>query len=142
MTPNRYTELFFLDEAASFAAGHRPCAECRNADYKRYQRLWRETFDTVVGANAMDLQLHADRLEGKYQKTYRADIASLPDGTYVKLDGKAWLLHGGRLHQWSDSRYESSRTRPKSGEIEVLTPRSTVEIFSAGYHPEVHPSAQ
>ena len=29
MTPGRYTELFFLDEAVAFAAGHRPCAECR-----------------------------------------------------------------------------------------------------------------
>jgi hypothetical protein len=25
MTPNRWTELFFLDEATAFAAGHRPC---------------------------------------------------------------------------------------------------------------------
>ena len=30
MQPRRYTELFFLDEATAFAAGHRPCAECRN----------------------------------------------------------------------------------------------------------------
>lgn len=29
MTPRRYTELFFLDEATALAAGHRPCAECR-----------------------------------------------------------------------------------------------------------------
>ena len=29
MTPGRYTELFFLDEATALAAGHRPCAECR-----------------------------------------------------------------------------------------------------------------
>src|SRR5579872_7606058 len=27
MSPGRYTELFFLDEATAFAAGHRPCAE-------------------------------------------------------------------------------------------------------------------
>ena len=25
MTPNSYTELFFLDEATALAAGHRPC---------------------------------------------------------------------------------------------------------------------
>jgi hypothetical protein len=25
-TPHRYSELFFLDEATAFAAGHRPCA--------------------------------------------------------------------------------------------------------------------
>jgi hypothetical protein len=30
MTPGRYTELFFLDEATALAAGHRPCAECRH----------------------------------------------------------------------------------------------------------------
>ena len=29
MQPNRYTELFFLDEATALAAGHRPCFECR-----------------------------------------------------------------------------------------------------------------
>ena len=29
MAPGQYTELFFLDEATSFAAGHRPCKECR-----------------------------------------------------------------------------------------------------------------
>ena len=28
MSPGRYTELFFLDEATAFAAGHRPCGEC------------------------------------------------------------------------------------------------------------------
>src|SRR5688500_7606351 len=27
--PNHYTYLFFHDEAVSFAAGHRPCTECR-----------------------------------------------------------------------------------------------------------------
>jgi hypothetical protein len=32
MAPNRYTELFFLDEATALAAGHRPCGECRRAD--------------------------------------------------------------------------------------------------------------
>jgi hypothetical protein len=29
MSPRRYTELFFLDEAVALSAGHRPCAECR-----------------------------------------------------------------------------------------------------------------
>ena len=30
-----YTELFFLDEATAFAAGHRPCFECRREDFNR-----------------------------------------------------------------------------------------------------------
>ncbi|MGB8623555.1 MAG: hypothetical protein WCD16_12105, partial [Paracoccaceae bacterium] len=40
MTPGRYTELFFLDEAVALAAGHRPCAECRRADFLRYRDAW------------------------------------------------------------------------------------------------------
>ena len=39
MAPGRYTELFFSDEAAAFAAGHRPCAECRCEDYQRFSAL-------------------------------------------------------------------------------------------------------
>ena len=35
-----WTELFFLDEATAFAAGHRPCAECRHADYQRFKEAW------------------------------------------------------------------------------------------------------
>src|SRR3979490_1903159 len=38
--PGRYTELFFLDEATAFAAGHRPCAECRRPDYLRFLDAW------------------------------------------------------------------------------------------------------
>src|SRR5262245_63099292 len=34
MQPGRFTELFFLDEATAFAAGHRPCRLCRYADYE------------------------------------------------------------------------------------------------------------
>src|SRR3954453_10101590 len=40
MAPNSYTEFFFCDEAVSLAAGHRPCAECRRADYIRYRTAW------------------------------------------------------------------------------------------------------
>lgn len=42
MTPNRWTELFFLDEATAFSAGHRPCAECRRDDFNRFKRYWTE----------------------------------------------------------------------------------------------------
>ena len=40
MQPNRYTELFFLDEATALAAGHRPCGECRRADFRRFRAAW------------------------------------------------------------------------------------------------------
>ena len=41
MTPGHYTELFFLDEATTLAAGHRPCAECRRDRFLAFGRAWR-----------------------------------------------------------------------------------------------------
>jgi hypothetical protein len=142
MTPHRYTELFFLDEAAAFSAGHRPCAECRRADYNRFRDLWRQHIGAPADADTMDRRLHADRLDGKKKRTSRADLASLPDGTYIVWEGKPHLVLGDKMLEWSDSGYTHCVARPVRGEVDVLTPRAAVEIFSAGYHPATHPSAQ
>ena len=71
MTPRRYTELFFLDEAAALSAGHRPCAECRRSDYVRFRDLWVASFGLPAGADDMDARIHRDRLNGKAKQTYR-----------------------------------------------------------------------
>jgi hypothetical protein len=141
MQPRRYTELFFLDEATALAAGHRPCAECRNAEYKRFRSIWEEHFGERAGADAMDDRLHADRLEGKRKRTYRAQLGSLPDGTYVALDATPWLVWDSKLYTWSDSGYSASRPRHTRIEVEVLTPRALAAILGAGYRPTIHPSA-
>jgi len=142
MAPRRYTELFFLDEATAMSAGHRPCAECRRGDYRRFQSFWVRCRPEPRDADSMDLRLHADRLDGKMKRRYTAEIATLPDGAYVALDGEAWLLWNGRLHAWSETGYVRRRDRPSRGEVEVLTPRSFVEVIAAGYRPAVHPSAE
>jgi hypothetical protein len=142
MTPHRYTELFFLDEAAAFSAGHRPCAECRRADYKRFRELWQRALGGPAGADSMDRRLHADRLQGKKKRTFRADLASLPDGAYVVWHEKPHLVWGRELLEWSDSGYTNRIARSPRGEVEVLTPRAIVEILAAGYRPATHPSAQ
>src|SRR5690348_11691300 len=60
MTRGSYTELFFLDEATALADGHRPCAECRHADYRAFQAAWRTVYpERSVAADAMDSVLHA-----------------------------------------------------------------------------------
>src|ERR1700729_1943659 len=59
---NRLTELFFLDEATSFAAGHRPCALCRRADYERFGAIWGDLHRGQAGAEAIDAQLHRERV--------------------------------------------------------------------------------
>lgn len=138
MTPHRYTELFFLDEAAALSAGHRPCAECRRADYNRFRELWSRTIGGANDADSMDLRLHAERLDGKKKRVVRADVSSLPDGAYVALDGKAHLVLGEALLEWSESGYRAARTRPTRGLVEVLTPQTIVRIIAAGYRPAIH----
>jgi hypothetical protein len=141
MTPHRYTELFFLDEAAALSAGHRPCAECRREDYRRFQSFWRACHGGGAAADEMDLRLHAERLVGKNKRTYRAALASMPNGAYVALDGVACLVLGRHLYAWSDSGYVERRSRPARCEVDVLTPRAMIGILAAGYRAGVHPSA-
>ena len=141
MQPRRYTELFFLDEATSFAAGHRPCAECRNAGYRRFRALWEQRFGAVGSVDDVDRVLHAERLDMRRKRTHREPFGALPDGTFVVLDGTAWLVHGDEVLAWSMRGYGARRGRPARGEAEVLTPPSTLEVLRAGYRAEVHPSA-
>ena len=141
MRPRSWTELFFLDEATALSAGHRPCGECRYADYRHFRSLWETCYGTPVSADIMDVRLHADRRDGRVKRTYRVDLATLPDGTYVAFDGTGWLVWGNALFAWSDAGYTRRRPRPRHQEIDVLTPRSIVGVLTAGYRPGVHPSA-
>ena len=143
MRPHSWTELFFLDEATSFAAGHRPCAECRREDYRRFCGFWKTCFGEPVGADLIDRQLHRDRLVGpRIKMTYRSDLASLPDGAYVAIENRAWLVWRDALLAWSPQGYSEIRKRSPRQEVDVLTPRSTVAILAAGYGVGVHPSVE
>src|SRR5947209_19463115 len=112
MTPGRYTELFFLDEATALAAGHRPCAECRHARFLDFCHAWATPRPS---ADAIDRQLHAERLAPDGSKrTYSAKLATLPDGVFVTADawgGQACLLWGGRLLAWAPGGYGARRRR-------------------------------
>jgi hypothetical protein len=141
--PDRLTELYFLDEATAFAAGHRPCGECRYQDYQRFKAAWaRAHRSSGPAAGDIDRRLHADRLGPSGPRTYVAPLASLPDGTIVEHDDAFWLVRADALHRWSFSGYAPGR--PRSGfpsEIAVRTPRATVATLHAGYTPTLHPSA-
>lgn len=150
MQPNRYTELFFLDEATALAAGHRPCFECRRADADRFAELWARTHGDAERARApvMDDQLHAERVDRDRRKiTFCARRADIPSGAFIRYarDGsgaQAYLVVGHNLLAWEPSGY-STLVLPStiSEEVEVLTPRSIVAVLSAGYRPMLHPSA-
>src|SRR5580765_7261259 len=95
MQPHTWTELFFLDEATAFAAGHRPCAECRHADYLPFREAWQRAFPTshAWSIDTVDRQLHMDRRQGPWRKrTYQARDEDLPSGSVIAIDEAAWLV--------------------------------------------------
>jgi len=114
MQPGRFTELFFLDEATALAAGHRPCALCRREDYVSFSEVWRRTHDEPVGADAIDAQLHGERVARltRGRLLHRAQLEDLPDGTFVVESDAAWLVLGSKLLRWtSGSCASGKRTR-------------------------------
>ena len=141
MRPHSWTELFFLDEATSLGAGHRPCAECRREEYKRFCALWKTRYGASTSADLIDRKLHANRISRRKKLTFAEDIANVPDGAFVVLEGRARLVWNAKLLAWSDAGYVHSLPRSVHGEVEVLTPRPIVQILRAGYVPAVHPSA-
>jgi hypothetical protein len=144
MTPRSWTELFFLDEATAFAAGHRPCFECRRPSALAFQRSWAAALGThpAPKADDMDRVLGSERrLRGGTKKTYLADPSRLPDGVFVACDGAAWLLHRRRLLRWTPGGYADSRP-VRACLAEVLTPAPTAAVLAAGYVAQVHESAR
>jgi hypothetical protein len=135
-----YTELFFLDEVTAFAAGHRPCFECRRRDAERFAVLFSGKKQRA-SADAMDSVLHAERLDGKAKRTYRRSLDSLPDGAMVALDGEVFAVRDKHLLPWTPSGYSASKPRPRNLEVDVLTPPSILSVLGRGYAPLWHPSA-
>lgn len=130
-----YTELFFLDEPTALAAGHRPCFECRRADAVAFARALSP--GAPLAADAIDSLLDAERREGRRRRRHRAPVASLPDGAFIAREGHAWAVRGDALWPWSFSGYGPPLTRPRSGDIELVTPPATVRALANGYRPAV-----
>lgn len=143
MGPDGYTELFFLDEATALAAGHRPCYECRRQDAIWFAELWGEALGTGGRAKAseIDAVLHEERMTSTGEKaTFRSIVGDLPIGTMVRHEGAPHLVFGKRLVLWTPERYTRALDVPIDLQVDVLTPRSVVEVIRAGYDPDIHGS--
>jgi hypothetical protein len=167
MAPGRFTELFFLDEVTALAAGHRPCAECRRADYNRLVDVWSALHPDQHGADAIDAQLHDERLvgrgggrpgrgggrpgrgggrpgrgggrpgRGRERRLHSLAYGELPDGAFVLHDDAPALVLGGALLTWSPGGYVDRRRRPRNADATVITPPSLLELLRSGWTPLV-----
>jgi len=142
MERRSWTELFFLDEATSFAAGHRPCFYCRREDANRFRAAWEKgnrVSETL--APEIDAVLHRERLaSAKKLHALPREIEKLPDGTMVQAGEESFLIAQGRALLWSPSGYRAVRGSIKDAKL--LTPPSTLRAFLAGYRVVLHPSAK
>lgn len=138
-----YTDLFFCDEITAFAAGHRPCVECRRVDAHAYRAA------LVAGLGlketplfpVIDRMLDDERRTGQQKRLHRLPAEELPDGAMLRSGSGEWLaLRGDAALLWSPSGYVSRRSRT-SGMADVLTPPATLAALSNGYRPLWHPSA-
>jgi hypothetical protein len=118
LEPGRFTELFFLDEATAFAAGHRPCALCRREDYNRFLAI-----TGARGADEIDDRLHAERFA-------QHEDDDPPDGAFVLHGGEPWLVHGARLLRWTPAGYTDRIARVSAP---VITPPTLVAVLRAGW---------
>ncbi len=134
--PHHFTWLFFHDEAVSFAAGHRPCAECRRQSYDAYRAAWVEGLGVEMpSAKEINRRLHGERI---FRGTHRRRIhelpwGGLPDGAFVLLDETPAVVVGDELREWTREGYRGRRPRPARGDARVITPPSTVASLRAGY---------
>jgi hypothetical protein len=138
-----WTELFFLDEATAFAAGHRPCFYCRRDDAVRFRATWEEGNRVAsVLAREIDAVLHRERLAGSKKRLHPLPmpLEELPDGAMVQQGNGSYLIAQRRALSWSPVGYSQAQNALQDAML--LTPPSTLRALSAGYKPALHPSAR
>jgi hypothetical protein len=142
MPPGRWTALFFWDEAAALAAGHRPCGECRRDDYRRFMEAWAAAgLPGAEGPRTVDRHLHVQRVTRRREQVrFAADPGDLPDGTFVTVPGmprSPMLLWDRSLWRLApaDGGYLAAGRAP--GRVTALTPEPIVQVLAAGYRPMI-----
>lgn len=144
MAPGRWTELFFLDEATAFAAGHRPCFECRREDAKRFKKCWIDgnpsyNFSMATSVTRIDEIVHHERIDHDRKKVFhQRPQTEIPEGTFVLIESSPCVFHKGNFHRWTPFGYDGISRVPETSLLTVITPASFVNTFRAGYEPKIH----
>ena len=92
--------------------------------------------------------LHTERLTDSYniknrkKRTHKAAFQDLPNGSFVLLEERPYLVCQAALLPWTPVGYEAPISRSGEGQVDVLTPPSTVAALAQGYVPSRHESAR
>jgi hypothetical protein len=151
--PGRWTPLFFLDDAVALAAGHRPCAFCRRADYVAYRDALTIGLDLPkpITAPAINRRLAAERLapgrgleRAGDRKPWAASSSELPTGTVVVAPaGDARLVTADRTWRFTFGGWTDPQPRDAlPAVVDVLTPPTSVVALAHDFSPTLHPSAR
>lgn len=147
--PGTWTPLFFLDDAVALAAGHRPCGFCRRDDYTDYRSAVAKGADAAgLDASGLNNLLASERLaRGRGldrrgdRKMWRSSPSTLPDGTVLVIGGRAHLLTGSQVQEFSFSGWQPPRPAPDE-KVRVLTPPTSVTALANGFELQLHRSAE
>ena len=145
MSPGKWTELFFLDEATAFSAGHRPCGYCRRDRFNEFKSAWlRANGDRLGqgprGIERIDKVVHPERISQGRKVTYKAPLRNLPSGTMIEEGSQAYLVWNNNLFRWGFAGYSFDGVEPQCTVVSVLTPETYVRAFVEGFRPTVHSS--
>lgn len=148
MSGRKYTELFFLDEAVAFSAGHRPCYDCQRERFYAFRHNWARTNSRLYKMNdptiaEIDRVLHRERINrGEEKITYLDNALNVARGAFIEHGGKYYLKWGNGFYEWTAGGYVSVISIPHKQLVNVLTPKSIVRCFKNGLIPKVHDSAK
>jgi hypothetical protein len=148
-SPGTYSELFFLDEATAYAAGHRPCHTCRRQAHDAFNKAWTAANSERVGTpnaghlpiTTVDAHLHTERLgAGKRKLAHMTKLGDLPVGAMFAVKDAAVLVGPSGLRRWSFSGYQNFPGIAMDTQVALLTPPSIVASIRYGLTVQIHPS--
>lgn len=147
--PRHWTPLFFLDDAVSLAAGHRPCGLCRRDDYVSYKEavaaVLKRATPTATDLNQMLASERHQPGKGWSRSTDRrlwpTEIEDLPSGSVFKGDdGVPTLVNVGHFYRFSFAGWKPVAA-PSETQVLVITPPTSIGALQNGFVPTLHESA-
>lgn len=145
--PGRYWELFFLDEATSFTAGHRPCGRCQrdwHAQFSETRRRANAIQHNVRTVENLDSVLRSERaIRGGGKRAFAAAMNDLPDGALFELGETAYLVwKSAHLRRSFDGYSHTGADLAPDPMVGVLTPPSVVCAIRERFVPHAHRTAE